>query len=62
MCYSPIEAGRAVERMLLQCTALGLASVAVSEFDSARVKHTLILSRQEEPLCLMPVGRPERCE
>lgn len=56
--YLPIEAGRAVERTLLQAVALGLASVPVSEFDDARVSHILILSRQETPLYLLPVGWP----
>jgi nitroreductase len=54
--YPSVEAGRAAERMLLQSAVLGLAGVVVSEFDSAEVKRHLILSRQEEPLCLVPVG------
>jgi len=54
----PIEAGRAVERTLLQAVALGLASVPVSEFDDGRVSQVLILSRQETPLYLLPVGWP----
>jgi SagB-type dehydrogenase family enzyme len=58
LCYLPIEAGRAVERTLLQAAALGLASAPVSEFDDARVSHVLILSRQETPLYLLPVGWP----
>lgn len=56
--YLPIEAGRAVERTLLQAIALGLASVPVSEFDDTRVSHILILSRKEIPLYLLPVGSP----
>jgi SagB-type dehydrogenase family enzyme len=56
--YLPIEVGRAVERTLLQAVALGLASVAVSEFDDTWVSHVLILSRQETPLYLLPVGWP----
>ena len=58
LCYLPIEAGRAVERTLLQAAALGLTSAPVSEFDDARVSHVLILSRQETPLYLLPVGWP----
>jgi nitroreductase len=54
--YPSVEAGRAAERMLLQSVALGLSGVAVSEFDGAEVKRHLILSNQEEPLCLVPVG------
>jgi SagB-type dehydrogenase family enzyme len=60
--YPPIEAGRAVERVLLQAGALGLASVPVSEFDSERVRHALILSRQEEPMYLLPVGWPAQSD
>jgi SagB-type dehydrogenase family enzyme len=56
--YLPIEAGRAVERTLLQAVAMGLASVPVSEFDDAQVRYVLILSRQETPLYLLPVGWP----
>jgi nitroreductase len=56
--YLPIEAGRVVERIRLQAVALGLASVPVSEFDHSKVSHSLILSRQEESLYLLPVGRP----
>lgn len=56
--YLPIEAGRAVERTLLQAAALGLAGVPISEFDDERVRHVLVLSRQEEPLYLLPVGWP----
>ena len=54
--YPSVEAGRAAERMLLQSAALGLAGFVVSEFDSVEVKHRLVLSCQEEPLCLVPVG------
>jgi nitroreductase len=54
--YPSVEAGRAAERMLLQSAALGLAGYVVSEFDSVEVKRCLVLSRQEEPLCLVPVG------
>ena len=54
--YPSVEAGRAAERMLLQSAALGLTGVVVSEFDGAEVKRHLILSCQEEPLCLVPVG------
>jgi SagB-type dehydrogenase family enzyme len=56
--YLPIEAGRAVERTLLQAVAMGLASVPVNEFDDAQVRYVLILSRQETPLYLLPVGWP----
>jgi len=60
--YLSIEAGRAVERMLLQAAALGLASAPVNEFENERVSHMLTLSRQEEPLYLLPVGRPAQSD
>lgn len=56
--YLPLEVGRAVERVFLQAAALGLASVPVSEFENAKVSRALILSRQEEPQYLVPVGWP----
>jgi len=54
----PMEVGRVVERVLIQAAALGLVGVPVNEFDVAWVSYALIISRQEEPLCLLPVGRP----
>ena len=56
----PIEVGRVVERMRLQAIALGLASVPIVEFDCVGVDRVLTLSRQEEPLYLLPVGWPVR--
>jgi nitroreductase len=53
-----MEVGRVVERVLMQAAAFGLVGVPVNEFDAAWVSYALIVSRQEEPLCLLPVGRP----
>ena len=58
--WLPIEVGRVVERIRLQAIALGLASVPIVEFDCPGVERVLTLSRQEEPLYLLPVGWPAR--
>ncbi len=41
----------------LQAVALGLGTVVVGAFDDAEVKRVLCLTEDDQPLCLMPVGR-----
>ena len=55
--YVHMEVGHAAQSVWLQATALGLGTVVVGAFDDAPVKRILGLARDEEPLCLMPVGR-----
>jgi nitroreductase len=40
-----------------QAVALDLGTVVVGAFDDAEVKQVLSLAANEQPLCLMPVGR-----
>jgi nitroreductase len=42
----------------LQAVALDLGTVVVGAFDDAEAKQVLALAVNEEPLCLMPVGKP----
>jgi len=35
-----------------------LGAVVVGAFDDAEVKRVLELAANEQPLCLMPVGKP----
>jgi SagB-type dehydrogenase family enzyme len=56
--YVHMEVGHAAENVWLQATALGLGAVAVGAFDDGPVKRILGLARDEEPLCLIPVGHP----
>jgi SagB-type dehydrogenase family enzyme len=56
--YAQMEAGHAAQNLCLQATALGLGTVVVGAFDDASVKRVLGLAPDEEPLCLIPVGRP----
>lgn len=56
--YVQLEAGHAAQNVLLQTVALGLGAVVIGAFDDARLRRTLALRAGEEPLCLLPVGRP----
>jgi SagB-type dehydrogenase family enzyme len=56
--YVLVDLGHAAENVYLQAAAVGLATVAVGAFDDAAVKRVLQLGGGEEPLYLMPVGRP----
>ena len=56
--YVHMEVGHAAQNVHLQAVALGLGTVVVGAFDDAEVKRVLALALNEEPLCLMPVGKP----
>jgi SagB-type dehydrogenase family enzyme len=55
--YIHMDAGHSSENVYLQATALGLGTVAVGAFIDEKVKKALGLDG-EEPLYIMPVGRP----
>ena len=54
--YVHMEAGHCSQNVYLQAVSLGLGTVAVGAFDDSEVKKALKI--KEEPLYLMPVGRP----
>jgi SagB-type dehydrogenase family enzyme len=56
--YVHIEAGHASQNVQLQAVALELGAVIVGAFDDDQVKRVLGLAADEQPLCLLPVGRP----
>ncbi len=56
--YVPMDVGHAAQNLLLQAVALGLVSVPVGAFDDAAVARVLNLPADQEPLYLLPVGRP----
>jgi SagB-type dehydrogenase family enzyme len=59
--YVPIDAGHAAQGLHLQAFALGLCSATVGAFNDAQVKKLLGLDRDgDEPLLIIPVGRPAR--
>jgi SagB-type dehydrogenase family enzyme len=56
--YVRMEAGHAAQNVLLQAAALGIGATPVGAFDDARVHKVLGLDAAEQPLYLLPVGRP----
>ncbi len=57
--YVHMEAGHAGQNIYLQCESLGLATVAVGAFNDDEVAQILRLSEEENPLYIMPVGKPK---
>ena len=56
--YVAIEAGAAMQNLLLQAGALGLAGTPVGAFDEAALRRALPLAAGEQPLLAVPVGSP----
>jgi SagB-type dehydrogenase family enzyme len=56
--YVHMEAGHAAQNVYLQAEALGLGTLTVGAFDDAKVHSLLKMGNGEEPLYLMPVGKP----
>ncbi len=56
--YVHMEVGAAAENVYLQATALGLGTVYIGAFNDTRVKQLLGLPGDQQPLALLPVGRP----
>ena len=56
--YAHIEVGHAAQNVYLQAEALGLGAVMVGAFNDAAVRKLLHLADDEQPLAIMPVGRP----
>jgi SagB-type dehydrogenase family enzyme len=57
--YSLLEAGHVTQNVLLEATALGLASVPVGGADEASVKKALDLPAAYRPVYLLPIGYPK---
>jgi SagB-type dehydrogenase family enzyme len=55
--YVHMEAGHAAENVYLQAAALGLCTAVVGAFDDRAVKRVMQMGDDEEPICLLPVGR-----
>lgn len=55
--YVKMEAGHACQNLLLQAISQGLGAVPVGAFQDEKVKQTLHLPADHEPLYLIPVGR-----
>jgi SagB-type dehydrogenase family enzyme len=57
--YAHIEVGHAAQNVYLQAGALQLGTVIVGAFYDDEVKNVLNMPDEEQPLCIMPVGRIE---
>lgn len=56
--YVHMEVGIAYQNVHLQAVAMELGTVFIGAFDDSRVQTILGLAADEQPFCLMPVGRP----
>jgi SagB-type dehydrogenase family enzyme len=56
--YVHLEAGHAAENALLQAVALGLGAVVMGAFDDNAVRQATGMSPAEQPLYVVPVGKP----
>lgn len=55
--YVHMEVGHAAQNVYLQATSLNLGTVIVGAFNDEEVKRVMNLPEEEQPLCLMPVGK-----
>lgn len=58
--YVHIDVGHAAENVHLQGEALGIGSCAVGAFDDRAVAGVLDLPEDQEPIYIIPLGRPRR--
>jgi SagB-type dehydrogenase family enzyme len=54
--YTDMEAGHIAQNIHLQAVALGLGSVSVGAFNERAVKRLLVLTDDEQPLYVIPIG------
>ena len=55
--YVHMEVGHAAQNVYLQAVSLQLGTVAVGAFQDERVREVIGAATDEEPLCIMPIGR-----
>lgn len=56
--YVHMEVGHAAQNLFLEAAALDLGAVPIGAFNDAEVQKVLSLPREQEPLYLIPVGKP----
>ncbi|HNX36811.1 MAG TPA: SagB/ThcOx family dehydrogenase [Candidatus Cloacimonadota bacterium] len=57
--YVCMDLGHSGENVYLQAEALGMGTVAIGAFDDLRLRLSVRMTREEEPLYIMPLGRKE---
>ena len=55
--YVCMDLGHSAENVYLQCGSLGLGTCAIGAFHDDAVKLVVRMTKPEEPLYIMPVGR-----
>ena len=55
--YICMDLGHSAENVYLQCASLGLGTCAIGAFLDDNVKLVIQMTRSEEPLYIMPVGK-----
>lgn len=55
--YVCIDLGHSAENVYLQATAMNIGTCAIGAFTDLDVKKTVAMTREEEPLYIMPLGR-----
>ena len=57
--YIFMELGHAAQNVCLQAAALGLGTVPIGAFHDGKIKKIVKCEPEEEPLYIMPVGKPK---
>ena len=55
--YVHMEVGHAAQNIYLQAVSLGLGTIAIGAFNDSSVKKEIGAQKDEEPLCIMPIGK-----
>ena len=55
--YVCMDLGHSAQNIYLQATALGLGTVAIGAFSDVQLKLTIRMTKEEEPLYIMPLGK-----
>ncbi|MGB6019185.1 MAG: SagB/ThcOx family dehydrogenase [Sulfurimonadaceae bacterium] len=55
--YVHMEVGHAAQNIYLQAVSLGLGTVVIGAFNDSSVKKEIGAQKDEEPLCIMPIGK-----
>jgi SagB-type dehydrogenase family enzyme len=56
--YVHMEAGHAAQNICLQAAAMGAGTVVIGAFDDNAVQRVMKMEKDEEPLYIIPVGKP----
>jgi SagB-type dehydrogenase family enzyme len=55
--YVHMEAGHAAQNAYLEAASMGLGTVVIGAFDDSRVRLVMGMGDEEQPLCIMPIGK-----